>query len=510
MADAAPRAPLGVAVEQQPAARPGMWRVRAVLAWKILEYAGLAIFVVVVPRLMGPDGFGRFAVLLSLVSLMMMGSELGTQATFARFVPEFVAGEQGSRTRALFTQLFLLRGLAAVILGSAFLAVFPRVLDSTSMRTAAFGAAALFVGALGTTAYQLCYGLNQLGRWLTRDALNRILLVAMLVALGGLQSPERAGLALFVTEFALMLLGLYWVRSYFALDHTAFDSALLREHFAFGFVFFVAYLLTIAVWRGGETAIAVFSGQTAEIAHFSVAANFAMALSSLVGQLAAMLTPSITTFHLAGDSERVDAWLGTSLKYLTIFCVAVLLVVWAVGDVVVRALLGPEYTPVARNLQILGLALVPVAFTRTAMSLAIARREPKRALAISGSGLAAFGVAALLLVPRTDSAGASWAVVIGGAVSAAVAYFQFHLHSILAVARFWRLLGISFVGIGLAAMGIPGVSPAITTMGIFLCYPLLLFAARVVSTAEVWKLIAGPESLLFTRKRNGRPGAGPR
>lgn len=170
MADAAARASLGVSVEQRSAADPGMWRVRAVLVWKILEYVGLGIFVVAAPRLMGPEGFGRFAVLLSLVNLMMMGSALGAQATFARFVPQFVALEQGNRTRALFTQLFLLRGLAALIMGSAFLAFFPRMLDGTSMLTAAFGAAALLVGALGTTAYQLCYGLNELGRWLTRDA----------------------------------------------------------------------------------------------------------------------------------------------------------------------------------------------------------------------------------------------------------------------------------------------------------------------------------------------------
>jgi O-antigen/teichoic acid export membrane protein len=446
--------------------------------------AGLTAFVFATPRLMGPDHFGRFAALVSLTSLLILASALGAQATFARFVPEYQATGRTERTRVLFTQLFVLRGLAASLLGTLFFLVFPKVLDGTSGLTAALGAATLVVGAVSTTAYQLCYGLNDLGRWLTRDALNRPLLLVFLVVLGGLHSPDRAALALFLTELSLLVLGSVWVRSYFLVGRDAFDLRVLLSHLSFGFAFFVGNLLALAVWRGGETAIATFSGDQTEIAYFSVAATASMTASAFIGQLANMITPTVTAFHLAGDAQRVDIWLGNSLKYLTIVCVAILLVVWAAGEVVVPRLLGTEYLPVATNLRILVIALVPVTFTRTAMSLAIARSEPGRSLVSSASGLLAFGLAAIVLVPMRGSVGASWAVLLGVSTSAVIAYFQFPMRSMMAAAKLWRLLAVGALATAIVAAGLRVASPALAGIAV-LFYPALLFASGVISRGEV-------------------------
>lgn len=476
----------GIAPAVEPAddARP-RGQTRAVFGWKIVEYTGQVLFVFATPRLMGPDHFGRFAALLSLTSLMIMASALGAQATFARFIPEYQAAGRATRIRALFTQLFLLRGAAALIFGVAFLAFFPKVLEGTSRLTTALGAATLLVGAMGTTTYQLCYGLNDLGRWLTRDALNRPVLLALLFILGGLESPERAALALCLTELSLLALGSFWARSYFLVGRDAFDTRLLFTHLAFGFVFFIANLLVMAVWRGGETAIAVFSGREAEIAYFSVSAALAMTVSALIGQLGNIITPAVTTFHLAGDFEQVDAWLGNSLKYFTILCVGIVLVIWAMGDELVRLLLGPDYRPVVANLRILAFALLAVPFMRTAISLAVVRGEPNRSLVISGSGLAAFVLAAVLLVPPEHSAGASWAVVTGVVASAGVATLQFPMGSILAGARFWRLLGISLLPVAIVVVGFPGLPPKVGNCLALLGYPALLFWGRIVAPDDI-------------------------
>ena len=45
-------------------------QLRAVLGWKVIEYAGLAAFMVIAPRAMGPESYGAFAAVLSLTMLL--------------------------------------------------------------------------------------------------------------------------------------------------------------------------------------------------------------------------------------------------------------------------------------------------------------------------------------------------------------------------------------------------------------------------------------------------------
>ncbi len=62
------------------------------------EYLGLALFIIVIPREMGPERYGMLAVLNSLVGLFMLATALGGQVSFVRFIPEFRL--QGRRSDA--------------------------------------------------------------------------------------------------------------------------------------------------------------------------------------------------------------------------------------------------------------------------------------------------------------------------------------------------------------------------------------------------------------------------
>jgi len=72
---------------------------REVMIWKLVEYGGLILYTAVIPRQMGPELYGRFAALLSFISLLSMGSALGAQASFARFIPEYETRGEPERTK---------------------------------------------------------------------------------------------------------------------------------------------------------------------------------------------------------------------------------------------------------------------------------------------------------------------------------------------------------------------------------------------------------------------------
>jgi len=62
---------------------------RLVMGWKIIEYLGLALFLIIIPREMGPERYGEFAVLGSLLGLFMIAGSLCGQAAFGRCIVDF-------------------------------------------------------------------------------------------------------------------------------------------------------------------------------------------------------------------------------------------------------------------------------------------------------------------------------------------------------------------------------------------------------------------------------------
>ena len=79
-------------------------------------------------------------------------------------------------------------------------------------------------------------------------------------------------LAIFrIAEFGFFALGLLWARPYLTRNPAVREWSALSSQLGFGFTFFGANLLLMSVWRGGELAVLLFSGRSAEVAFYSVA-----------------------------------------------------------------------------------------------------------------------------------------------------------------------------------------------------------------------------------------------
>jgi O-antigen/teichoic acid export membrane protein len=460
---------------------------RAVAAWKVAEYAGLALFTVALPRAMGPAQFGRFAALVSLVGLLAMAAALGAQATFGRFVPEYHARGEPRRIRALFTQLFALRLAVALFVAALLLLFHARLLPGSSRATGAVAAAAFVSVALGAVCYQLLYGLNQLGRSLVHDGLARLLLVALVFALAGLHDLDRAAAALVLAEFALLLVGLAWARGWFDVAAARALRADLPHQLGFGLGFFGANLLLLAVWRGGELAVLYLSGNSAEVAYYSIANAAALTLAMLLGQLLGLLLPQLTSLATTGRTDDADRLLGAAVKYLTMAAFAFLLLINGLGRWLVELVLGAPYLPVVDNLRILAVAVLPVALLRAAMTTAMVRKEPRRALAVAAAGLTVFGAVAAVTVPLRASPGASLAAVAATTVTAAVGAWRFRLAPVLRLARYGRLV---MLGAGAAALSALSWGPAPARLALAAAlFGATLFAFRVIEPAELRRLV---------------------
>jgi O-antigen/teichoic acid export membrane protein len=459
---------------------------RAIAVWKALEYLGLAVFTVVLPRAMGPALFGRFAVVVSLVGVLSMASALGAQATLGRFVPEYRARGETSRIRALFTQLFALRVVVAAGLATTLLLFHAQLLPDSTLALGATAAGAFLCVALAMVTYHLLYGLNQLGRSLVHDSVARLALVGLVFALGGHRDLQRAAAALLLAELLLLVLGLVWTRSWFDIGAARRQRTELPHQLKFGLNFFGTNLLLLAVWRGGELAVVYLSGSTTEVAYYSIANAVALTMAMLIGQLMTLLLPQLTGLATSARTDEANRLIGAAVKYLTVLAFAFLLVVGSIGPWIVVGVLGPAYEPVADNLRVLSLAVVPVALLRAAVTVAMVRKAMSDALAMAGAGLLVFAVTAIVAVPGQASFGASLAAVIASAATAAVGAWRFGLLPVLRLARLGRVLLFGFAA---ALIVTQPYGPAAARLAVAVSlFAALLLWGRVVTPAELRRL----------------------
>jgi hypothetical protein len=66
---------------------------RKVIFWKGVEYVGLFLFLVLIPRTMGAKLYGDFAIMLSILGVFILSNALGGLPIFGRFIPEFKASK---------------------------------------------------------------------------------------------------------------------------------------------------------------------------------------------------------------------------------------------------------------------------------------------------------------------------------------------------------------------------------------------------------------------------------
>ena len=91
---------------------------------KMIQLMGGALWALVVPRWMGPDQYGRFALAMSLSLLLWWVGDLGGLEVFGRHLPPLLEKDP-QKARQLFGQTFLVRLFLAAMLVPIMLLVGP-------------------------------------------------------------------------------------------------------------------------------------------------------------------------------------------------------------------------------------------------------------------------------------------------------------------------------------------------------------------------------------------------
>lgn len=457
------------------------------------------LFAVLVPRLLGPDDYGRLALVTSISVWFVLLSALGFLQVIGRYAPQFALQGDSEGLRWFFGQLLAVRlasGTLAAGLYLLFTLLWLRDLDPLLL---AIMAGVVLVQAPGNLLYAFCLGLNQAARWGAREIVSQWVSLALLIPgflLGGLRG---AGLALLLAELAVLGLGLWWTRPYLSWSRVRLDLRRLAPYLRFALVFFGSNLLTATFHRTGEALVRAVTGDYAQVGYFGVAYNVYLTAAVAVPQLTLAFAPLLTALRTQGQAAALRRWIERLLAGLTAGGVLVAFSALFVGDDLVPLVFGPAYQPVAANLVPLTLALLPLALSSTANLLALVYDRPGLALQSAGVLLAAFWLAGPPLAAAWGSLGGCLATLIASALYAG--YFTWRMRRVTPYSlRPWALailVGAPFLSlVALRPARVECGSSALVNLALYGAFAVgyggLLLALRVITVAELttaWRTI---------------------
>jgi O-antigen/teichoic acid export membrane protein len=471
-------------------------------AWLLVVQRGAQVasgflFAIFIPRLMGPDTYGQYALIASLSVWFMLVSTLGFTQVLARYVPQFMLARDKLGIQALFDGLLTVQfasGAAAALLYFLLTVLWLHEIDPLVL---ALMAGVVFLRALAHFLFALFLGLNQAARWGMGQIVHGWVSLALLVAGFAAYGLPGACLGLLLTEVVTLSVGIWWARPQVSRPHLHLDLRSMSPYLRFGLFFFASDLLLSAYQRSGPTMVQLFSHDYSQVGYFGLAHEVYLTAAAILPQLTLSFAPLLTSLRTQGQIEVLQRWIERLLKVLTVGGMLAVLGALLLADDLVPLVLGAAYRPVAVNLLPLMFTLPVLALGSVAQMLALVYDRPRLALSAAGVRLAAFWCLGPLLVAWKGDLGCSLAVLVAFTLYAA--YFTWRMRRVVPYSlRSWALaivLGGLFLPLGWLRPML-GIHSSLVDVALFCAfvigYGTLLLRLRVVTPDEIastWRAI---------------------
>lgn len=427
------------------------------VAQRGLHVVTATLFALLVPRLMGPDLFGRYALLTSVSMWFALLGGLGAVSLMARAVPQFMAAGDAIGLRKLVTSLLALRASNGVVTAIAYLLVIALAIGERDLVAAGFVAGAVFTRTIANLCFSLFLGLNQAARWGFGDLLRRALTLAGVLAGFPLAGLRGACFGFLAANVAVLVVGLIGARPYLDWSLVTLRRSYLTPFLRTGTSYAAGNLLLSLAHHSGETVVRLATASYAQVGYFGAAYSIYLTGANAFWQGTIAFGPLLVTQFHAGQTAAVGRWLERLLKWMVVVASVTCLATLLVGDDLVPLVLGAEFRPVTGSLWPLSLALYGLAVASVGRLGALVADRPGLSGVAAGAELAAVWALGPPLAVRYGAAGMSaaalagtlvYAVVITGAARRAVRYSpRAALHA--------AALGLPFAGLWFLRGGWP-------------------------------------------------------
>ena len=462
------------------------------LAQRGFHILGSLLFAVLVPRLMGPNDYGRYALITSLSFWFMMLSDLGYIQVMGRYVPYFTLQGEKEKLQKFFTNILTVSLVSGALVGCLYLLFTSMCLPDIDLFLFITMAATIVVRAAVHPFFTLFLGLNQAARWGMGEIFRHGFIIVSVIIGFYLGALQGACLGLLLTELIVLSIGIGWGKSYFSWKDLRLDFPSLIPSLRFGFMFFVFNLLTSTFQHSGEILVRFFYPDYVQVAYFGLAFDVSQRVSAFIPQLTLAFAPFMVTLLAQGETKALKQWIEQLINWLTVGGVFMFFGVLLLGNDLVPLVLGAAYQPVATNLLPLSMVLWAQALSNAAILLTLVYNRPKIAIVAAGIRLVAILVFGPLLIVKWGSWGGCLAVLAASAIY--TGYFTWKMQGVMGYSlKKWAsaiALGLPFLSLlwWQSSWMINGALYGIFVVG----YVSLLLFLRIITPRElktVWQAI---------------------
>ncbi len=412
----------------------------AVSLHKVAQIAGTTVTIALIPRLFGPEDYGRFAFVLSLSFLGQILGDFGTLDVMGKFVPAMSA----IKARQFYMRHLAFKLLVGLACGIASTGAALLLGNWMTPGWAALVGAGVFVHLVAWVPFHFSLGLGRVGIWMAEQAWRQWVLLGLLLIFLPAFGFGGALLALLLMELLFCLGGLWAARAHWHWPEFRFDRRFLAPYVRFGFGFFLANLTTVALYRSGPLLVESLTGDSAQTGYLNLALGLFLLAYITAGQFAQSLIPSLSNFLNQGDSAAVRRWLNNFVYAGWIFGWVGVVLVWVAARGLTPLVFGADFAPAAACFKwiSLGIPLAVLLWAGNVVATVTGRGRTK--FGASLVALVLFIVVTFLLVPAWGAAGASMALVL--AVASNVTALLIALRPDFAP-NWWMLSWTSAIGV---------------------------------------------------------------
>ena len=443
-----------------------------------------ALFAVLVPRLMGPDDFGRYALMTSVSMWFALLSGLGASSLMTRVVPDLVARNERDALAKLVTNLIALRAVAGAASAAIYLLVTAGWFGDLDRIALGFMAGAVFSRTTGNPAYALFLGLNRAAQWGLGDLLRRWLTLVLVVVGFVVGDIRGACFGVLAANLIVLALGLWWGREYLRWRELRLDLPYLAPYLRLSTAFAAGNLLLALAQRSGEALVRVQTGSYSEAGVYAAAYAVYLTAADAVWHLTLAFAPFLVARHAAGAVTDVRLWIERIAR-LTVAgsCLMFITAAW-LADIVIPVLFGDEFRGVALNLLPMMMALVALAIGSAGRLTALVVNRPGLSAQAAIIEVGVFWSAGLLLTARWGSVGASVATFASIALYAA--YLTWRLRGVVRYSLGRPLLAVflALPAAALAWLAEPSLRAALIG-GVIAAYLASLWALRLLTPDDL-------------------------
>ena len=378
---------------------------------KVIQLMGGALWALIIPRWMGPEAYGQFALATAISLLLWWAGDFGGLEVFGRHLPT-LREKNPEEARQLFAQTFLLRVLVAVLLIPLMLVVGPLIAPWLRGWPSFLIAASAGLHIISWTSYHTLYAQNEMGKWSVEISwrLTVQLPLILLVASYGLVAQMAAYM---FTEIIFLAIAVWWTRAWFSEADFRPNLRFLRPYMRMGVGFWATNVGIILLFRTGTILVQILTGDSVQVSYYDLALVVFFLIFTIVDQLTRAFLPTVSEFEDEGQKQRLGNWLQVVTSWGTALAMLAVVGVQYTADWIMPFILGSDYAASAPVLRIMLLALPALVLVGVG-TVATAVRQSARAKIIAiAIGIVIFWGGSAILAPRLGATGAAWALSLG-------------------------------------------------------------------------------------------------